>query len=135
MRAMLRGRAASVTSTIESPVERPVRANRRPPAVVYPQLPAALSAAPWPATGWAAAGAWARVGRSRWERSAMLRAPAAGEGEATATVEGAPDESEPQPERASGSSAAATAAARRRRPSGGGEPTTGGRPRIPPGKP
>ena len=43
--ATLRGRAASVTSTMDVPVERPVRAKRRPPAVVYPQLPAAERAA------------------------------------------------------------------------------------------
>src|SRR6267142_1281685 len=117
MSATLRGRAASVTSTIDSPVERPVRANRRPPAVVYPQLPAALRAAPGAATCGAAAGACASVARSRWERSAMLRAPAAGEGEATGTVEGAPDEPSPQAERVSGSSVTAVAAARRSRPS------------------
>src|SRR3954462_11693048 len=99
MRAMFLGRAGSVTSTIERPVESPVRANRRPPAVVYPQLPAAERAATAAAPAACPDPGWLRAARSRGARSAMFAAPVDDEGDGDATADGAPD-SEPHPARA-----------------------------------
>ena len=111
MRATLRGLAGSVTSTMERPVEIPVSANRRPPAVVYPQLPAPESAADPSADASARpslvcpAPAWFKAASSRWASSVMLRA-ALPEAEGEGAADGVLEPSEPQPERARRSASA-----------------------------
>src|SRR5262249_2531928 len=105
MSAMLRGWAASVTSTIERPVEIPVSANRRPLAGGYAQVPAreraagAVVDAPGALAGWPLP-AWLSAASSRCASSVMFRGGVEAEGEAAATVVGVAAPCEPHPARA-----------------------------------
>src|SRR5574341_1332759 len=96
---MTRGRDGSVTSTIESPVDVPVRARRRPWAEVYPQLPEPETG-PTPPGGsswWTWTWLAVRSAKSTWAMRRIWTAAAAdpGVGFAPVSVGSAPGSSPP----------------------------------------